>query len=68
MSDVLEATEIVKFKHYTSSLDNPSKFVITDNTNINTAVDITLIPTDGPASSFNWTVSNETFDSGDTLT
>ena len=34
MSDVLEATEIIKFKHYASSLDNPSKFVITDNTNI----------------------------------
>ncbi|GIS14927.1 MAG: hypothetical protein CM15mP117_03590 [Alphaproteobacteria bacterium] len=30
--DVLEATEVVKFKHYSSSIDNPTKFVITDNT------------------------------------
>ena len=28
MSDVLEATEVVKFKHYSSSIDNPTKFVI----------------------------------------
>ena len=67
MSDVLEATEVVKFKHYTSSLDNPSKFVITDNTNIE-ATDI-VETADGSyyRKSFNWTVSNETFDSGDTF-
>ena len=69
MSDVLEATEIVKFKHYTSSLDNPSKFVITDNTNIDTTNDIVETASDGVTTgkSFNWTVSNEVFDSGDTF-
>ena len=69
MSDVLEATEIVKFKHYTSSLDNPSKFVITDNTNIDTTNDIVETASDGVTTgkSFNWTVSNEVFDTGDTF-
>ena len=67
MSDVLEATEVVKFKHYSSSLDNPSKFVITDNTNIE-ATDITS-NADDPSTlkSYNWSVSNETFDSGDSF-
>ncbi len=67
MSDVLEATEVVKFKHYSSSLDNPSKFVITDNTNIE-ATDIAS-NADDPSTlkSYNWSVSNETFDSGDSF-
>ncbi len=67
MSDVLEATEVVKFKHYTSSLDNPSKFVITDNTNIK-ATDISETAAAGATGKiFNWSVSNETFDSGDSF-
>ena len=67
MSDVLEATEVVKFKHYSSSLDNPSKFVITDNTNIE-ATDIASNADDpGTLKSYNWSVSNEIYDSGDSF-
>ncbi len=68
MSDVLEATEVVKFKHYSSSTDSPTKFVITDNTEIQSAdIDSTTAdPT--TAASYNWSVSNEIFDQGDTFT
>ena len=59
MSDVLEATEVVKFKHYSSSLDNPSKFVITDNTNIDCNDIATNADDPRLLKSYNWSVSNE---------
>ena len=69
MSDVLEATEVVKFKHYSSSMDNPTKFVITDNTNISITDDVVATAADATtAASYNWTVSNETYDQGDAFT
>ena len=69
MSDVLEATEVVKFKHYSSSMDNPTKFVITDNTDISAADDIVATSANAStAASYNWTVSNEIFDEGDAFT
>ena len=69
MSDVLEATEVVKFKHYSSSMDNPTKFVITDNTDISAADDIIATSANAStAASYNWTVSNEIFDEGDAFT
>ena len=69
MSDVLEATEVVKFKHYSSSVDNPSKFVITDNTDISAADDIAVTAAGtSTAASYNWTVSNEIYDKGDAFT
>ncbi len=67
MSDVLEATEVVKFKHYSSSLDNPSKFVITDNTNIEDGDILSNDDNSSTLKSYNWSVSNETFDSGDSF-
>ena len=69
MSDVLEATEIVKFKHYSSSLDNPSKFTVTDNSAISDTDDIAVTASDDTtAASYNWSVSNEVFDQGDSFT
>ena len=69
MSDVLEATEVVKFKHYSSSIDNPTKFVITDNTDISIADDVVATSADAStAASYNWTVSNEIYDQGDAFT
>ncbi|MDC0461673.1 flagellar hook-basal body complex protein [Alphaproteobacteria bacterium] len=69
MLDVLEATEIVKFKHYSSSLDSPSKFVVTDNTDISADDDINATAADTAiAASYNWTVSDEIYDQGDTFT
>ena len=68
MLDVLEATEIVKFKHYSSSLDSPSKFVVTDNTDISADDDINATAADTAiAASYNWTVSDEIYDQGDTF-
>ncbi len=68
MSDVLEATEIVKFKHYSSSLDNPSKFVITDNSAISDTDDIAVTAQMIQLqASYNWSVSNEVFDQGDSF-
>ena len=69
MLDVLEATEIVKFKHYSSSSDNPSKFTVTDNSAISDIDDIAGTDSgDTTAASYNWTVSNEVFDQGDSFT
>ena len=69
MSDVLEATEIVKFKYYASSLDSPNKFTISDNSDISDADDITATTSDtSTAASYNWSVSNEIYDQGDTFT
>ena len=69
MSDVLEATEIVKFKYYASSLDSPSKFTVSDNSDISDADDITATTSDATtAASYNWSVSNEIYDQGDTFT
>ncbi len=69
MSDVLEATEIVKFKHYSSSSDNPSKFTVTDNSAISDTDDIAVTASDDTtAASYNWSVSNEVFDQGDSFT
>ena len=69
MSDVLEATEVVKFKHYSSSIDNPTKFVITDNTDISIADDVVATSADAStAASYNWTVSDEIYDQGDAFT
>ena len=69
MSDVLEATEIVKFKYYASSLDSPSKFAVSDNSDISDADDIIATTSDATtAASYNWSVSNEIYDQGDTFT
>ena len=69
MSDVLESTEIVKFKHYSSTLDSPNKFVVSDNSNISDADDITATTSNSTtAASYNWTVSNEIYDEGDSFT
>ena len=69
MSDVLEATEIVKFKYYASSLDSPSKFAVSDNSDISDADDIIPTTSDATtAASYNWSVSNEIYDQGDTFT
>ena len=69
MLDVLEATEIVKFKHYSSSSDNPSKFTVTDNSAISDTDDIEVTASDDTtAASYNWSVSNEVFDQGDSFT
>ena len=68
MSDVLESTEVVKFKHFSSSIDSPTKFVITDNTEIETADIVSTTENSTTAASYNWTVSNEIFDQGDTFT
>ena len=68
MSDVLEATEIVKFKHYSSTIDSPNKFVVSDNSDISNADDITATASDSTtAASYNWTVSNEIYDEGDSF-
>ena len=68
MSDVLESTEVVKFKHYSSSTDSPTKFVITDNTEIQSADIVSTTADPATAASYNWSVSNEIFDQGDTFT
>ena len=68
MSDVLESTEVVKFKHFSSSIDSPTKFVITDNTEIESADIVSTTENSTTAASYNWTVSNEIFDQGDTFT
>ena len=69
MSDVLEATEIVKFKHYSSTLDSPNKFVISDNSDISDLDDISANPSGlSTAASYNWTVSDEIYDKGDSFT